>query len=83
MDDPKILLDSIDKIHTTELGTVRIRKNLNLETEDVVEFCKKMILHPNCKRRKRGKNWYCELGRIRITVNASSDTIITAHMEKQ
>ncbi len=41
MDDPKILLDSIDKIHTTELGTVRIRKNLNLETEDVVEFCKK------------------------------------------
>ena len=33
----KELLDNIDKIHTTELGIGRIKKNLNLETNDVVK----------------------------------------------
>lgn len=28
------LLDSIDKLHTTELGAIRIKKNLLLETEE-------------------------------------------------
>ena len=37
------LLDNIDKLHTTELGVIRIKKNLSLETEDVVEWCKDRI----------------------------------------
>lgn len=71
------LLLNIDKIHTTEMGIVRIKKNLNLN-EDVVEFCKNKILDKKCNIYKQGKNWYCEINNIRITINSYSYTIITA-----
>ena len=32
MEDKQVLLDNIDKIHTTELGVERIKKNLKLDT---------------------------------------------------
>ena len=38
MEDKKILLDNIDKIHTTEMGVDRIRRNLKIDTVDVVEI---------------------------------------------
>lgn len=40
MEDKKILLDNIDKIHTTEMGIDRIKRNLKIDTADVVEYCK-------------------------------------------
>lgn len=82
-DDPSTLLNHISKIHTTELGAARIKKNLNLETADEVEYCKNLILHPDCKIFRQGKNWYCETKGIRITVNANSYTIITAHRQRE
>ena len=39
MEDKKILLDNIDKIHTTEMGIDRI-KEPKIDTADVVEYCK-------------------------------------------
>ena len=75
-----ILLSSIDKIHTTEMGIDRIKKNLKLNTNDVVEFCKNKILDKNCNIYKQGKNWYCEIDNIKITINSYSYTIITAHL---
>jgi hypothetical protein len=36
-------LDNLDRIHTTELGVVRIRRNLGLKTDDVVGYCKTLI----------------------------------------
>ena len=77
-----ILLYSIDKIHTTEIGIDRIKKNLKLNTNDVVEFCKNKILDKNCNIYKQGKNWYCEIDNIKITINSYSYTIITAHLIK-
>ena len=78
-----ILLENIDKIHTTEMGVERIRKNLDLSKEaNVVEFCKEKILDSVCKIYKQGKNWYCEIDGIKITVNSFSYTIITAHKMK-
>lgn len=77
-----ILLSSIYKIHTTEMGIDRIKKNLKLNTNDVVEFCKNKILDKNCNIYKRGKNWYCEIDNIKITINSYSYTIITAHLIK-
>ena len=41
------LLENINKLHTTELGIIRIRKNLNLDTDDVVEWCKNKITDSN------------------------------------
>lgn len=82
MNDKELLTDNIDKIHTTEMGIDRIKRNLKLDTSDVVEYCKNLILDINCNIYRQGKNWYCENENIRITVNAYSYTIITAHISK-
>ncbi|MBP3461329.1 MAG: DUF3781 domain-containing protein, partial [Bacilli bacterium] len=47
----------IDKVHTTEMGIDRIKKNLKLDTDDVVEYCKNKVLDKNCNIYKQGKNW--------------------------
>ena len=73
------LLSNIDKLHTTELGVLRIKKNLKLDTDDVVGYLKNKILDKNCNIYKQGKNWYCEIDNIKITINSYSYTIITAH----
>ena len=80
MEDKKILLDNIERIHTTEMGIERIKRNLRTDTSDVVEYCKNMILDRNCTIYKMGKNWYCEIDNIKITINSYSYTIITAHI---
>lgn len=77
-----ILKNNIDKVHTTEMGIDRIKKNIKLEVDDVVEYCKEKILDKNCNIYKKGKNWYCEIDNIRITINSYSYTIITAHIIK-
>lgn len=82
MENKQILVSNIDKIHTTEMGIERIKRNLKLGTENVVEYCKKKILNKHCKIDKQGKNWYCEVDSIIITVNSYSYTIITAHIKK-
>ena len=79
MDEGKQLLENIDRLHTTQLGINRIRKNLKLDTENMVDFCKNLILDEKCRIYRQGKNWYCETGNIRLTVNSYSNTIITAH----
>ncbi len=83
MEDKKILLENINKIHTTEMGIERIKKNLKLETDEVVLYCKNKILDKNCNIYKQGKNWYCEIDDIKITINSYSYTIITAHKNKK
>lgn len=80
--DKEILLSNIDKVHTTEMGIDRIKKNLGLDTNDVVEWCKNKVLDEGCNICKQGKNWYCEIDNIKITINAYSYTIITAHIIK-
>jgi len=72
------LLNNIDKIHTTELGSMRIRRNLELETKDIVNWCKQKIRQADDVF-KKGKNWYVSFENGVITINAHSYTIITAH----
>ena len=80
MNEKQILLANLNKIHTTELGVDRIKKNLNLDTADIVAFCKKKITAADCLVYKQGKNYYCLSDDIRVTINAGSYTIITAHI---
>lgn len=75
----EILLLNIDKIHTTEMGNYRIKRNLELGDCNIVDFCKKKITNKNCNIYKKGKNWYCEIDNIILTINSYSYTIITAH----
>lgn len=44
----EILLTNIDKIYTTKLGIDRIKRNLQLKTDDIVLFCKNKVLDKNC-----------------------------------
>ena len=78
----EILLSKIGKIHTTKKGIDRIKRNLKLDTNDVVNYCKNKILNKNCDIYKQGKNWYCEIDNIKITINSYSYSIITAHLIK-
>ena len=78
----EVLLSNIDRVHTTEMGIDRIKKNLRLDTDDAVEWCKKKVLDEGCNIYKQGKNWYCEIDNIEITINSYSYTIITAHKIK-
>ncbi len=77
------LLENLDKLHTTELGVVRIKRNLSLDTDLVVEWCKAEIRSPRAGITRKGKNWYVDIDGCVITVNANSWTIITAHREKR
>jgi len=75
------LLANLDKIHTTELGVKRIKKNLAFDIPDVVDWCKQKVSIANDIFRK-GKNWYVRFDNCVITINAHSFTIITAHKSK-
>lgn len=73
------LIRNIDRFHTTPSGADRVKTNLQLATDDVVEWCKSRILDKNAEIEQIGKNWYIVADSCRITVNAHSFTIITAH----
>lgn len=75
------LLTDLDKLRTTELGAMRIKRNLALETDDVVKWCVQRIKQAD-RTVKKGKNWYVYAGDCTITINAHSCTIITAHKAK-
>lgn len=73
------LLENLDKLHTTELGIERIRRNLSLDVEDVVKWCREQVNSAQAEISRKGKNWYVRVDGCVITVNAYSYTIITAH----
>ena len=76
-----ILIRNIEKVHTTEMGVERIRRNLEFGDIDVVAWCKERIVDPNSIKEKQGKNWYVHINGCVITINASSYTIITCHKD--
>ena len=82
MSDKNELLSNLDQLHTTELGVIRIKKNLSLDTEDVAEWCRTKTGSAGAVIFRNGKNWYVHADGCVITINAYSYTIITAHMEK-
>ena len=77
------LIENIDKLHTTEMGMERIKRNCQIETDDVIQWGKMWILDKTAEIERTGKNWYIVTGNYRITVNAHSYTIITAHKVKK
>lgn len=73
------LVENVSRLHTTEMGAERVKRNLQIETDDVVQWCKERILEKGTEIERKGKNWYAAAEGCRITVNARSYTIITAH----
>jgi len=70
------LLSNLDKIHTTALGELRLKRNLELETGDIIKWCVKKIKVAD-KIVRKGKNWYVYIDDFILTVNAGSFTVIT------
>ena len=73
------LKKNIDKLHATEMGRNHIKRNLQIEVNDVVQWCRARILEEDAKIERNEKNWYITVDNCRITINARSYTIITAH----
>lgn len=73
-----------DNFRNTELGLIRIAKNLGLqhmEAADIVSYCRKIIIStPSEKIEQRGKNYYLYSQKYSavLTINRSSLGIITA-----
>ena len=76
------LINKVNELHSTDMGHIKKKKNLNLNVDNVVEYCKSLILKPDAKIERRGKNWYISVDGVIITVNAFTFTIITAHKVK-
>ena len=74
----KVLLENVEKIHTTEMGIGRIQKNLGID-EEPVSYCISKLKQDNSTVAKEGKNYYVGVDDCIITINSSSFTIITAH----
>ena len=74
----KVLLENVEKIHTTEMGIGRIQKNLGID-EEPVSYCISKLKQENSIVNKEGKNYYVDVDACIITINSSSFTIITAH----
>lgn len=78
------LLENLEKLQTTELGVARIKRNLELKTDDVIGWCKEKIRSAEEKSiTRKGKNWYIKTDGCTITVNAFSYTVITTHKEEE
>ena len=78
-----VLIENLERIHTTEMGVERIRRNLGLGEQDGVAWCREKIQDSRAEVERRGKNWYIRIDGCEITVNAYSYTIITAHRIKE
>ncbi|MBR3090680.1 MAG: DUF3781 domain-containing protein, partial [Bacteroidetes bacterium] len=48
------LIKNIEKLHSTELGIKRIKRNLSIEC-DVIQWCKTKILDKNTQIDRNGK----------------------------
>lgn len=79
MEQNELLIENIDRLHTTPMGVERIKRNLKLDMDDVVDYCGNLILSPQCHITQQGENWYCEIRNTKLTVNSYSYTIITTH----
>lgn len=81
MNDKEYIANSLDRIHTTPMGVKRIARNLALRDngEDVISFIRAVICSERAVFYREGKNIYVEGEGCRITVNASSLSVITAH----
>lgn len=75
----KELLKNIKRIHTTELGVERIKRNLNLNTDNVIQYCVDIIKSEKSTVEMKGKNFYIIYEDITLTINKTSFTVITAH----
>ncbi len=55
----------------------KIKQNVNIDTDDVTRYCKKLIFDKKARYSKNDGNWYVHIDNYVLTINTSS-RIITA-----
>ena len=65
------------------MGAERINRNIGINTADPAKYLKEKIKNGGFEICRKGKNFYCQNGEIKVTVNAGSFTVITAHKTKR
>ncbi len=65
------------------MGAERIKRNLQMQTDDIVGWCRMQIRNQNASIEKTGKNWCIRVENCSVPVNAYSYTIITTHKVKK
>lgn len=73
------LIKNLDKLHTTDLGIIRVQRVIDLPSSQITRWAKSQIQDKNATIIRRGKNWYVQNKGYVITINATSYTIITVH----
>lgn len=69
---------------STGLGALRIKRNLNLKSDDVVAWPRAVLAATSPDSVIRcGKNYYIYGPDFVLTINARSNTVITAHKLKK
>lgn len=61
---------NLDKLHKTKLGVERVKQNHELETDDIVKWCRQAISQSE-EITTMGKNWYVHTDDAVITINAA------------
>jgi hypothetical protein len=70
----------VEKLRTTPMGADRIRRNLGLDCDDVIAWCRNVVQNtPGKFVIRKGKNWYVHGDGFVLTINASAVSVITAH----
>ena len=77
MEYKEILINNINKIHTTELGHLRIFKATNLKENEDILWIKECIYDNNSLINKRGKNYYVINNNYEIYINSYNYSVIT------
>lgn len=73
-----ILMNNLDKLHTTTLGKSRILRNLGMSDCNVIQWIRKVITEHEVSVIRRGKNYYVTAAGCVFTIHAGSFTVITA-----
>ncbi len=75
----EILLKNLPKLRVTAAGRERVKRNMYLKTDMIVDWCRRKLNREETVVTKKGKNYYAVAAGCTITINANSYTIITAH----
>jgi len=79
------LIENKDKIHISKLACKRIKQNLKLQTDDILNWCRNEIEYADKTDNitREDKKLYVAANNSVITINASNYAIITANLIKK
>ncbi len=73
---PNKLLENIDKLIISQKDIIKINRNIQLDTNNIIKWCVDKVKLKDSVITKKGKNWHVEVDGFIITIKASNYQII-------